>query len=488
VSAVGRNAPCPCGSGRKFKKCCLGTERVDGPAARSFTPADRERALAELTAFAHRPAFTAACEAAEVIFWGEALDGLPDDEAEALDEVAQSDYAFHLWLCFDFPIELDGPALAGRTLADLLLEQSRGRLGAGEREYLARMRPTHLRLYEVIEVKPEEGLWLVDLWTDQRLWVRERLATRQLVRWDLLAVRLMPGADGDLVIDGPPYPFPASEREDLLDGLRAAHTEFTRAFPGADVGTFFKQAGALFHQLALGSARSRPALVTPEGDPFIFARVVFDVRDEEAVTRALASHEDLARQDDGSYVWLGVLGRKRRAARDADERRVVLESSHLVPGGPPRPSLGTFALTGSRLVFETTSRPRARRGRRFLEGLLGESVRFRVTRYQDVDRALEAQEPAARPGGEGRPPIPPEVEARLMTELQDQHYRQWVDAPVPMLQDLTPRQAVRLETVRPRLIALLKEMESRAERDRREGRPAYDPGWLWAELGLERPE
>nr|WP_281411560.1 SEC-C metal-binding domain-containing protein [Enterovirga sp. DB1703] len=27
---VGRNDPCPCGSGRKFKKCCLGREAWPG--------------------------------------------------------------------------------------------------------------------------------------------------------------------------------------------------------------------------------------------------------------------------------------------------------------------------------------------------------------------------------------------------------------------------------------------------------------------------
>jgi hypothetical protein len=27
---VGRNAPCPCGSGKKFKKCCLGKQRQNG--------------------------------------------------------------------------------------------------------------------------------------------------------------------------------------------------------------------------------------------------------------------------------------------------------------------------------------------------------------------------------------------------------------------------------------------------------------------------
>jgi uncharacterized protein YecA (UPF0149 family) len=29
---VGRNHPCPCGSGRKFKKCCLWRLKLDSPA------------------------------------------------------------------------------------------------------------------------------------------------------------------------------------------------------------------------------------------------------------------------------------------------------------------------------------------------------------------------------------------------------------------------------------------------------------------------
>jgi len=42
--------------------------------------------------------------------------------------------------------------------------------------------------------------------------------------------------------------------------------------------------------------------------------------------------------------------------------------------------------------------------------------------------------------------------------------------------------------MRPRVIALLKDFESRAERQRREGKPAYDFGWMWEALGLGRPE
>ncbi len=49
-----------------------------------------------------------------------------------------------------------------------------------------------------------------------------------------------------------------------------------------------------------------------------------------------------------------------------------------------------------------------------------------------------------------------------------------------------PRHAARLKTVRPRLIALLKDFESCAERGRRAGELAYDFSWMWEELGVSR--
>jgi hypothetical protein len=63
----------------------------------------------------------------------------------------------------------------------------------------------------------------------------------------------------------------------------------------------------------------------------------------------------------------------------------------------------------------------------------------------------------------------------------------WLDEPVPALDGRTPREAAALKSARPQLISLLKGMENLSERDRRAGRPAYDFGWMWGELGLDRP-
>jgi hypothetical protein len=40
---------------------------------------------------------------------------------------------------------------------------------------------------------------------------------------------------------------------------------------------------------------------------------------------------------------------------------------------------------------------------------------------------------------------------------------------------------------RPRDVALRKDTESRSARQRLDGHLAYDFGWMWGELGLDRP-
>ena len=72
----------------------------------------------------------------------------------------------------------------------------------------------------------------------------------------------------------------------------------------------------------------------------------------------------------------------------------------------------------------------------------------------------------------------------------DQHYRQLLDQPIPMLGGKTPRQAARTKAGRVKVVAWLKYLENGAAQ-RAPGDPmaTYDLSWLWAELGLadQRP-
>jgi SEC-C motif-containing protein len=452
VTGIGRNDPCPCGSGRKYKKCCLDKEAASLGA---FTPAERQSALDHLFRFSRRPELEPAHSTARGDFWVGWMARRSEDEVKEAMQLEQSSTAYGEWFIFDFLLP------SGRTVTEEFLARERGRLRSGEIRYLERMRLTHWRLYEVARVRHEEGLDLIDLWTRERLSVQERLATRQLIQWDLVAARVVLGPAGVPVLDGVPYLYPAMAREDILTRLRRAHRRFKRGRPTGDLTAFFKTHGMLFHHLWLDhvALRPLPTFLTAEGDQLLIARVVFDIIDRKALDAVLAARPDLESQDDGSYVWLE-------------------------DGGEFRRRLGTFVPKGDRLVFEAMSRERAERGRAMIESLAPGAVKHRATTYEAASQALRRSRPPAPESSD----VPPEVQAEVIGAYLERHYRKWVDTALPALGGRTPREAASLKSLRPKLIALLKGMENAAERQRREGRPAYDFAWMWEELGLERPE
>ena len=186
--------------------------------------------------------------------------------------------------------------------------------------------------------------------------------------------------------------------------------------------------------------------------------MLFDLADRDAVIRSLADRDDIVDQDDGSYVWLESAGDLQR-------------------------SVGTIIIEERRVVLETTSQKRAEKARDELANLFGGAARFRAISYEDVEQALKRAPQTNEPK---EPDIPIEEQRKILGEYYEDHYRKWLDEPVPALGNRTPRHAARLKTVRPKLVALLKDFESHSERQRRAGEIAYDFSWMWDELELNR--
>lgn len=451
MSAVGRNDPCPCGSGLKFKKCCFNKSLTVAP---SYRREERDSALAKLVRFAARAEFNEEHKEALELFWGEWILDEPDEQLDAVMKSESVNIAYNSWFAYDFELS------DGLTLLDLFLEREAKRFSSGELNYLEGMLGSHSRLYEVLEVKIDQGFELRDLWDDRRLYVRERSATRQVVAWDLVVGRIGLSGDGAVVFETLTHLFPASIKDELLSDLRRDHREFTRRYGEKSLSDFFRWVTPSLHQwwLERVALPPRPKIMTSDGEPMIFAKVVFDLLDRDALLGALAVREDFVAQDDGSYVWLE-------------------------PAGAGQRSLGVIVIEDKRVVFETMSRSRAEKARDELSVLCGAAVRFRAISYEDIEQALKHAPPRNRTK---EPEIPSAEQQRLLGEFYQDHYGKWLDEPVPALGNRTPRHAAKLKTVRPKLIALLKDFESYSERQRRSGEVAYDFTWMWAELGLTR--
>ena len=204
MNKPGRNDPCPCGSGKKYKKCCLAETFVtDG---REETA--RKRLVENLLAFynkQHRDTI----EEAKELFWN---DFVPQDylDGHALDIAYQN---FFEWITFDFIIDPD----TNKTLIDLYMEQNKN-LTQDEHLVLTKMKNSCISLYEVQEVFPEKGLLLKDLLMGGEFDVKEKAATRGLKRWDIFATRLLL-IDGQYIMSGSVYPYHLTLRTGYLKTL-----------------------------------------------------------------------------------------------------------------------------------------------------------------------------------------------------------------------------------------------------------------------------
>jgi SEC-C motif-containing protein len=359
---VRRNAPCPCGSGKKFKSCCLG--KGDGPASTPLPGGERESALARLREFASGPEFAESRRAAEAVFRGQcaACGGDHAHRHEAgtanIPDVPEA---------FEISFALDVTLRNGRTPISLLLERYGSRLPRGERGYLERMRDTHLRLYQVIELASDGRPRLVDLWTGDTLWLREPPPGPPLIRWDVLATRVVEDAGGALVIDGVPYRYPVRARDVLLRALRRAHARMGRPVSEPEVIRFFKSAATTFHHVWLATVAhdAAPSAGAALVCPLVCDRAFFDVRDRVKLVRAIVRHPDFeAVRDDGTWAWM-----ENPLLHDRTLGQLVLEMR-------------------DRLVLETWVDGALKHGRKLLGHLAGAALQFRGVEHLGVQLPL----------------------------------------------------------------------------------------------------
>lgn len=427
----GRNDPCPCGSGKKHKVCCLAEQRRP-----PFTERDRAGALHRMFSRLDED-WEDAFERAREAWFGPYLGRPMQDHAE--ENVA---FALDFWFCFDREEPTEG-----RRPVDAMLRY-RG-LTPGERAYLTAVAKSRMSLYEVVDVRPGASITLRDLLTEREVQVRERSASRSVRRWDVVGARVFVGASGQPEIDGGLFPYNPAHREQLL---LAARDAFAEHGPRAK-----EHLPPLFAQQWMAEALDVPR-VQMGGHEVKFTTLSWEVVDRGAVLRALAGIQRIVPREGEADRW---------TFRDGD-------------GGPESSWRGDVDLEADRLVCQTPTVEDGVQLKALIEDASEGALREAQVTTQSLTEAM-AQHGAALDAPEE--PVPEELNDAAL-DFYARHYRDWLDEPVPALGGRTPRQAARIEAEHEGLTGLLKGLETMYTSALSQGLPAYDPTWMWEELGL----
>ena len=386
MSAVGRNDPCPCGSGKKFKRCC-GAARVNRSKA-GYTEAERESAIGALARFARRAEFEQDLAVGRTLFW---------PPSEEMVEGRVGEYSSRPMVLINEHnfLTLDVEIKDGKTLIDLFLERRAPSLSQGERSFLEDLRRTHVGLYEVLDSRPRTGLHLRDLWvSDQEYWVEEHAGSSQLCRSDVLAARISRRPSGTHVLEGDIYPFPARMKARILGQLEADKLAAEGCRPPLSPEAFLKRVTFRFHHLWLQSLDpSPPELATSDESALEPTVMRYDVQNPIALVRALDACAELEQDEEVGWVFFRENG---------DLQQYV----------------GSLQIEGAELVATTLFRSHAEQMRALIERLAGEAVRHTATQERSVQ--VDQREWLGGAENRGQPaPIYPELHARLDHYLDD---------------------------------------------------------------------
>ncbi|MHB8470473.1 MAG: SEC-C metal-binding domain-containing protein [Gaiellaceae bacterium] len=454
AAATPRNAPCPCGSGRKFKRCCL---------------ADQERAAREARfddAVGRRiQSWSSKQLAADV---GAALAEFVGPERVMGDDDLQ---IFATW--FHNDRELAGGGTPAARYA------ARADLPGDEREAASRIAAARLGLYRVLAVDPGRSLTLEDVGNGGRFEARSPHVSREAVRWDILLARVMAGQPPTLW--GPTRFFePCDESELRAELERLAGASLERLDEAARASTFRRHACEL---LRFRPARltAEPSFFTLEGDPVAFATATWRVHDLAAVAEKL---RDLGGLLPDEPVELDITVPRSSLL---EQRSPLPPGAHVLEAGPvdaPETApIAALRLEGRQLHAEAISEERIAYAIELVTEDLGELVEFREWKVTSVDDALAAQR-AGRPRSlrSLRDPLDG-GERRLVGDLVTERMRRWLDEPHQLLDGRTPRD-VAAGPDRAEVVRLIRQLENGAERARRRGEPAADVARIRDELDL----
>ncbi len=346
-----RNDPCPCGSGKKFKMCCLSLNYTEKGKEDSV----RERLVRDLLNFFDNN-YEDSMDTAYPEFWEDF------NIEEHLDEATLpiADINFWEWIVHDFILDEE----EGSSLIDLFAKNNK-KLSSDENNVLTMMNHSVISLYEVQEVFPGKGLILQDLLLGGEYDVNEKAATGSLRKDDVFATRLL-YMDGQYIMSGSVYPYHLSQKDEIIWDIRSEFEDYRLDYPDADLGGFLKENSWLFNYYWYNSIQNRVPvdLTTTSGEPLLLSKAVFEIKDKPAVLRGLGKIKGF-KQDEDAFVWLDKQSK---------------EGSATV--------LGNVEIKGNKLILSCNSKKRLEKGKKLILKNGAAALIHKVDTFQDPMKAV----------------------------------------------------------------------------------------------------
>lgn len=457
---VSRNAPCPCGSGKKYKACCMNKESRGAPDNlwRQIRQAD-ENVVKQLFKYL-RNEFE---EEAIYDAWDEFVISREDilfDDEEHLHSQAFYPWFFFNWLPAEWEEEGEDYFIDDYTqiptIARSYLNDYRKRLSEMEQRFIELSCNQNYSFHEVLDCQPGIGFTLKDILLGREVYVTERSATTYAQKGDIVFAKVIQYDTVGLMVGCGSVLIPPAHKLLLIDlraMMRSDKEDIGENLTTQDLFEWDMEIRDLYFDI-LDAMRRPPKIYNTDGDPLCMHDLLFEISaTPQAAFDSLKSlaldipEEELLEEaefdDEGNLTKI-------------DFRWIKKGTSKMLDGDYT--TLGYITIEGRELRVSVNSEKRAKKIRKEIEKRLKGQVTHQKTEVESVESMLK--KPSDEPDEALYPPMAPEIEEILEQSL-DAHWKKWINEKIPALGGITPRQAVKSKDGREKLIALLDDFERR---------------------------
>lgn len=472
----GRNDPCPCGSGKKYKNCCLRHEDVVNQETFFWHQLNRiaKEIPGKLLTFAEKQ------YGKDVLMqaWNEFMDSQDEDFSPDSPHMQ----VFFPWFFFDWLPNLVESGVQHeeidlRSIAQVYLDKHGRQQDPLLVRYLEQCCAAPFSFYDILSVHPGNGFVLRDILTEKEVDVTEHSGSLNAQAGHILFARVVK-LDNLAVLEGTSsFLFPPVEKRNILKLRQEIYDEFSEIEPDV-LKDFDYEMLAIYHDIVNRLVNQViPELQNTDGEPLIFHQLIYDIESPQAAFDALKQLYVIENADelllDAEFNAAGELHSIEFPWHEKGNEKIKSWDNTI---------LGYIKIKGHQLTAKVNSENRAQQLRQLIEKLLP-GARYKTSVIESPQAMLaqtekEGKTARTRQRQEEREELDnrPEVQTQI-AEILREHYRQWPEQKLPVLNGKTPLQAIKTKDGREMVGALLRDFELSNQR----ANPPVDPS-IFTEL------
>ena len=466
TTKIGRNDPCPCGSGKKYKQCCALAQQIDTVVKKGHDGAI-ERAVSWLNTY-HRKAIS---HAVDIMLF----EGLGEDDQDAINALdAETWHSLQLnsteWLLAEGMIQVKNEK---KRVVDVLLGMGGPLFTVEQRQWIKQLSEQPMRLYDVTDVIPNQQMTLCDAIDTSMapVVVKERAGSQVSLIGTMIGARLML-VDDHYELSGAVYPFSRFNDSTVLNIIK---NDEARSFHQVFISFLIRRKWLEQFIKPMGMPMMMDA---QSGNPILLVTDHYRVKDWDALSKILASKKDI--EGDRISGWDRL--------KEYPDGLTRCTSSINISESPNKIEL-----------FHKTQ-AEANKGRKWFDKLAGETVEFTGREISDPigrmnNMPLGKTKKTAHSKSVSSKSLPskakgdfdlhPDIIANMIEQHIHRFYANWSDELIPALDGKTPREAIATASGLERVKGLIRSYEEGEEIQAAEqGRREISFAFLWNSIGL----